>query len=1087
MQAMAGVVAGGSRESGDGLKRKHSTGGGDTDDDDDDDDDDKKNNAVQVIEKKAPRLDLGLNSSAVLILLERWGSPIHGGIAAALYELIDQLKSCGHIIHCTVLEADGKTEREAERLGINLILPERNSLFEKEKPSHFWLAAHKIFYPHLKDIPDLRFIFGFGIVSSSVAVHIKDKVLPDAEYIHVNVWNPEELTKEMFPYDEEVFDHRCECLDEQSLRAFVVLSIGPKIFDHFEHTYHDPSTEHLQLVPLPTEDFFNLPWPVPPKLPNSRNFRIMTPFDKFTVSELNNCAIVPRALTMVAKLYESLRSEPPKWEILCMNKHDDKEIQARLKFHPKLTVIIKGFQNGSIRKELLQSHLVVFPPRAINSLRLVVDTIASGKPILVPTASDGDEFISKYFPRYREDVVVEMRGDPGMLKDRLTLIVQDYSVYLKVASEMQKIMKTTVIKELRKKNSVFLKSIEEHLRRTALRQATQCDQFPNLIERDDSQPSTSASSVLTEQPSPNPEREPCTIGVQVGTSQGHAVNGASMLNVDDGFNQREGNRPTTEGMGRVLSDVHNGLEVTKVDRGCLRYVMKCRSLEALEALWSEYISGRLDKTIHSTIITPTLLSKIQAHYLTLDIYIPVQEYLLCKREIPLLTGSVPTPSRRRSVAAITELKSAPREDITRHHTVDSLNLLLSRMQIRDNQTISELLSRDDFSVEELQGHRSTFVTKQWKVKPDVYFKEAKFRQFQRTRDELRMTLNSETSSFHEADDDKVTEFVQLKIHASKHSAHSKAVLHEAGQKLMMQREDITNQATPLKEKSEARKTLIDELQSDVERATQGYPVKESVLEVFGKGSMPGQFNDAEGIYIKNNGQWVICDWGNHRVQVIDPIKLCCDLILQFHAFPKSFNPWNVTVDEDNDQYFMSDKGNGQVVVSSGQSKILNCFGRKEGINPTGICLSPDGFIFIGDWNGYVRKYNKSGEHIARTEKGQVSQPWDLIVNKKWIFVSDSDRKCVHVLNHQMQSIRDIGKGHLEWPMGLCFDHQQDGIYVCDFSGHRVVHFNCDGEFLSYKGQGQLEKPRYIALCKDNPYRLVVTQNTVLNYCTYKQT
>ncbi|XP_070552084.1 uncharacterized protein [Ptychodera flava] len=391
-----------------------------------------------------------------------------------------------------------------------------------------------------------------------------------------------------------------------------------------------------------------------------------------------------------------------------------------------------------------------------------------------------------------------------------------------------------------------------------------------------------------------------------------------MSTLEEGFYETEGSRPTTEGTGEVLSSIHPGLTVEKTGRGSLKYIMKCGSLEALEALWSEYISGRLDKTIHSTIITPTLLSKIQAHYLTLDIYIPVQEYLLCKRELPLITGSVPTPTRRRSVAAITELKAAPREDITRHHTVDSLDLSLSRMQIQDNETIFDILSRDDFSVEELQGHRTKFVTKRWEVRPDVYFKEAKFGNSQSTKEELIRTLKADASSFHKVED----EFVQLKIHAGKHSATCKAVLHEAGQKLMMQREEITNQAIPLKEKSVARETLINELQSDVERATQGYPVKESVLEVFGKGSMPGRFDWAMGIYIKNNGQWVICDEWNRRVQVIDPIKLCCDLILQFHAFPNPFNPEDVTVDEDNDQYFMSDYGNGQVVVSSGQSKIL---------------------------------------------------------------------------------------------------------------------------------------------------------------------
>ncbi|XP_070551955.1 uncharacterized protein [Ptychodera flava] len=519
-----------------------------------------------------------------------------------------------------------------------------------------------------------------------------------------------------------------------------------------------------------------------------------------------------------------------------------------------------------------------------------------GKPMLVPTASEGDIFISKYFVDYRPHVVVEMRGSPDALKDQMIRIVQDYPMYLNQASKMREMLKTTVIEQMKGLNSLFIQEIREHLQRATFRWhlPNPLSTESNESEHGNSLPSTSAGNLSISQSVPSSDRELGTIGVQVGTSQVHVVNGASILHVENGFYQREGNRPTTEGTGRVLSDVHNDLQVMKVDKGCLRYVMKCGSLEALEALWSEYISGRLDKNIHSTIITPTLLSKIQAHYLTLDIYIPVQEYLLCKREIPLMTGSVQTPSRRRSVAAITELKAARREDITRHHTVDSLNLLLSLMQIRDNQTIYELLSRDDFSVEELQGHRSTFVTKQWKVRPDVQVNGGKFRQFQGTRDELRMTLNSETSSFFKAADDTVTEFIKLKIHASKHSAHNKPVLHEAGQKLMMQREYLTNQATPVKEKFEARKDEFDTTQSDMERVNQGYLVKESVLEVFAKGSMPGQFNEAGGIHIKDNGQLVICDRENHRVQVIDPVKLCCDFILQFHAFPKSFIPWNVT-------------------------------------------------------------------------------------------------------------------------------------------------------------------------------------------------
>ncbi|XP_070551467.1 uncharacterized protein [Ptychodera flava] len=255
-----------------------------------------------------------------------------------------------------------------------------------------------------------------------------------------------------------------------------------------------------------------------------------------------------------------------------------------------------------------------------------------------------------------------------------------------------------------------------------------------------------------------------------------------MADVTERFHEVEGSRPVTEGTGKVLSDTHKDVDVEKVEEGCLRYVTNCGSLEALEALWSEYISGRLDKTIHSTIITPTLLSKIQAHYLTLDIYIPVQEYLLCKREIPLLTGSQTSPLRRRSVAAITELKSGQPRNVDRNHTVDCLNLVLSQIQIRDGQNHSGLLSRDDLKIPELHLHRMTFATKRDKVRLDVHVRRGKLWECFSKRDKVDSTLNAELTSIGGSMNETISDFVHMKIHSSKHSTQQKAVLHEAGQK-----------------------------------------------------------------------------------------------------------------------------------------------------------------------------------------------------------------------------------------------------------------------------------------------------------------
>ncbi|XP_070551995.1 uncharacterized protein [Ptychodera flava] len=254
-----------------------------------------------------------------------------------------------------------------------------------------------------------------------------------------------------------------------------------------------------------------------------------------------------------------------------------------------------------------------------------------------------------------------------------------------------------------------------------------------------------------------------------------------MEDVTNRFYEAEGNRPANEGAGKILICTHGGVDVKKVEQGSLKYMTTCGSIEALEALWNEYISGRLDKTIHSTIITETLLGKIQAHYSTLDIYIPVQEYLLCKREIPLITGSVQTPSRRRSVGAITELQATPRENVTREHTVNSLNLTLSQMQLQGSKGNTGLLSRDDFHIEELRHHRTIFDTRHEKVRLDVQVHRGKLGRSQSKKDQFMMTLDTEISSSYKQANDTVSEFVHLKVHSGQYSSPRKAVLHEAGQ------------------------------------------------------------------------------------------------------------------------------------------------------------------------------------------------------------------------------------------------------------------------------------------------------------------
>ncbi|XP_070552090.1 uncharacterized protein [Ptychodera flava] len=597
---MSEVVASGSGYTGEreSRKRKHNSGdGGDSDDESNKKGHDKHGEVG--VQQKVQRMATDEIQPAALLVIDRWGSPINGGIAAALYLIIGLLKTWRLEIYCTVLEADDKTVRKAALLGVNLIFPEKIRGYEKLRPHYLWLVGHKTYFPHLNKIKSLKVVFGFGLLSASVALNIKEDVLSSAKYFHVNVWCPEGLPDNMFPYDKEFTEANYEWLDHQNLYADAVLSVGVKTFEYFDDRFGSRLTEHTMLLPLPEIVHFEVP--TSDKIPRTRNFQILTPIENCYASYMTHNDILPYSMNLVAESYDNFgKEEPPKWKIMCMKKYDDKTVSELLKPHAKLRILSHGFTKENFSSEIDFSHLIILPPLSINSLNVTLTTIARGKPIIVPLASESDYFIEKYFSDFRHNMVVDMRGKSDELKEKIVDVIKNYATHLNYASRVREIMKNEVMKEVQSMNSELFNCIQRYI------------QLP-----EESTGHLSRKGSLT---------------VQIEPSYGSAVEGSSMADVTERFHEVEGSRPATEGTGKVLSDTHKDIDVEKVEQGCLRYVTNCGSLEALEALWSEYISGRLDKTIHSTIITPTLLSKIQAHYLTLDIYIPVQEYLLCKRE-----------------------------------------------------------------------------------------------------------------------------------------------------------------------------------------------------------------------------------------------------------------------------------------------------------------------------------------------------------------------------------------------------------------------------------------------------------------------
>lgn len=115
----------------------------------------------------------------------------------------------------------------------------------------------------------------------------------------------------------------------------------------------------------------------------------------------------------------------------------------------------------------------------------------------------------------------------------------------------------------------------------------------------------------------------------------------------------------------------------------------------------------------------------------------------------------------------------------------------------------------------------------------------------------------------------------------------------------------------------------------------------------------------------------------------------------------------------------------------------------------------------------------TGEQI----RGQgFSKPFDILVRRGRIYVSDTVARHVHMLDLNEKRYAEIGvkgNGRLVKPLGLALD-EEGRLYVCDGSAKRVVIFSPEGEFLgAVGGERMLERPTGVAVTPDGSRIFVV--------------
>jgi DNA-binding beta-propeller fold protein YncE len=274
------------------------------------------------------------------------------------------------------------------------------------------------------------------------------------------------------------------------------------------------------------------------------------------------------------------------------------------------------------------------------------------------------------------------------------------------------------------------------------------------------------------------------------------------------------------------------------------------------------------------------------------------------------------------------------------------------------------------------------------------------------------------------------------------------------------------------------------------------PPAQFLLEWGKRGSAPGEFDFPIGVAIAPDGEVVVTDFYNGRVQRFGASG---EFRTSVAVLP---NPGGIAIDVDGTLYLThfpamksdEDKKPDQVTVYSARGELLRKWGKTgsgpgEFDYPGGIALGHDGQVFVADqtnrrvqvfdregrflrqWGEYGIKEGQFGGNVS--PKSRVGGPQFVVVDSGGAVFTTEGSVC------RVQKFTAEGRFVLAWgdpsdkagsfggawgggnkglrgPVGICFDHR-GRLWVSAVSG-RIQSFTPDGTYLQGLGAGSGHEP-----------------------------
>ena len=211
------------------------------------------------------------------------------------------------------------------------------------------------------------------------------------------------------------------------------------------------------------------------------------------------------------------------------------------------------------------------------------------------------------------------------------------------------------------------------------------------------------------------------------------------------------------------------------------------------------------------------------------------------------------------------------------------------------------------------------------------------------------------------------------------------------------------------------------------------------LRSFGtEGSGQGQFMNPRGVAVDGEGNILVADSYNHRIQKFTAKGQFLTAVGTEGSGPLQFNQVrDIAINTSNNKVYVVDNRNYRIQVLNSDLTFSNTFG----------------------------KYGKN--------KGEFNFPWAIACDSTGnVYVADSGNNRFQVFTSKGKFLRMFGSygkgdGELNYPIGIALD-VQDKVYISDNDNHRISIFTSKGQFVTSFGSkgkrpGEFQDPRGLAV------------------------